>query len=248
MYTLATIRRIVMQLKADPRTIFLIVGVPFLLIALTYYAFVDVPTMPGQRPFFDSISAMLIAIVPMFLMFIVTSVSMLRERTTGTLERILTTPTSKFSLLFAYALVFAVLAAIQGISLSYLVRYGFDIKMKGHILSLVFLSVTSGIVGVSMGLAASAFAKTEFQVVQFMPAFILPQFILCGLIVPRDQMPTVLEKFSNILPMTWAVDIAKSITDYSHLSSNDALRFLGLIAVSLAFLLLAAMLMKRVTK
>lgn len=248
MRTLASVRRILMQLKADPRTVFLILGVPLVLITLIYYAYVDMPTPPGQTALFDSMSPLLIAIIPMFLMFIVTSVSMLRERKSGTLERILTTPTSKLSLVLAYGLVFAVLAAIQGTLLTCLVRYGFGGEVEGSVVSLICLAILTGIVGVSLGLAASAFAKTEFQAVQFMPVFILPQFILCGLFVPRENMPDILEKISVILPMSWAVDIAKSITTASELTQDDGLRFVLLFAVALLFLGLAGVMMKRATR
>lgn len=244
----ASVRRIIMQLKADPRTIFLILGVPLVLMTLIYYAYVDVPTPPGQTAIFDSMSPLLIAIIPMFLMFIVTSVSMLRERKSGTLERILTTPTSKLSLVLAYGLVFAVLAAIQGILLTCLVRYGFGFEVEGSVVSLICLAILTGIVGVSLGLAASTFAKTEFQAVQFMPTFIFPQFILCGLLVPRENMPNILEKISAVLPMSWSVDVAKSIVTSSELTKDDILRFVFLLAVSMLFLVLAGVMMKRVSR
>lgn len=248
MRTLVSIRRILMQLKADPRTVFLILGVPLVLVALIYYAYVDAPTAPGQARVFDSISPLLIAIIPMFLMFIVTSVSMLRERRSGTLERILTTPTSKLSLVLAYGLVFGALAAVQGSVLTCLVRYGFDVPISGSMFSLIGLAILTGVVGVSLGLAASAFAQTEFQAVQFMPAFILPQFILCGLLVRREDMPEVLHKISAVLPMSWAVDIARSIATSDGLAETDVAKFLLLAAVALVFLGFAAAMMRRVAK
>ena len=103
-YPFATTARIAAQLKGDPRAIALILAVPPLLLTLLYYVFHDVPVPPGQPHVFDTTGPIMLAVLPMFMMFIVTSVIMLRERASGTLERILTTPLTRWNLLASYAL------------------------------------------------------------------------------------------------------------------------------------------------
>ncbi|GAA2607015.1 ABC transporter permease [Actinomadura fulvescens] len=203
--TLATMRRILAQLKHDHRTIGMIVGVPTLLMILLRYVF-DAPAL------FDRIGPLLLGVFPLVIMFVVTSVATLRERSSGTLERLMTMPTGKLDLLLGYALAFSLVALLQvgvvlAISLTWL-----DLDLKGSMWSLVVSSLLCSVLGVALGLFSSAFARTEFQAVQLMPAFVLPQMLLCGLFVPRDQMVGWLEAISNVLPLSYTVDAMKEVT------------------------------------
>src|SRR5512139_2091580 len=173
--TFATMRRILAQLQHDHRTVAMLVGVPTLLMILLRYVFDDPQT-------FDRIGPMLLGIFPFTVMFIVTSVATLRERTTGTLERLMATPLAKLDLLMGYALAFGLVTLLQvavvlAISLTWL---GLDIA--GSITALVGVSLLDALLGMALGLFVSAFARTEFQAVQFMPAIVFPQTLLCGLI------------------------------------------------------------------
>ena len=197
---IATAIRVLRQLRRDPRTLALLFVVPPLLLTLFKYVF------EGQPETFDRVGGPLVGIFPFVLMFVITSITMLRERTTGTLERLMTLPLSKLDLLLGYGLAFGLVAAVQA-TVTAAVAFGLlGLDVEGSIVVVVLLAIGNALLGMALGLLASAFAQTEFQAVQFMPAFVLPQFLLCGLLVARDQMAPVLEWFSYLLPLTWAYD------------------------------------------
>ena len=198
--TRATAVRVLRQLRRDPRTIALIVVVPCVLVFLVDQLFADSPAI------FQQVGVPLLGLFPLISMFLVTSITMLRERTSGTLERLLTLPLEKLDLLFGYAIAFAALAAVQATIVS-LVGFGLlDLTVASSRLLVIALAVANAVLGMSLGLLLSAFARTEFQAVQFMPAFILPQILLCGLLVPRDEMAEWLQWVSALMPFTYAYD------------------------------------------
>jgi ABC-2 type transport system permease protein len=198
--TLATSGRVLRQLRRDPRTLALLVAVPSLLLTLFKYVFA------GQEAAFDRVGGPLVGLFPFITMFLVTSITMLRERTTGTLERLMTTPLAKLDLLLGYGLAFALVAAVQA-TVTTLVGVGLlGLDVAGDVWLVILLAVGNAVLGMALGLFASAFARTEFQAVQFMPAFVLPQFLLCGLLVPRERMARALELVSDALPLTYAYD------------------------------------------
>jgi ABC-2 type transport system permease protein len=206
--TLATAGRVLRQLRRDRRTIALVLVVPPVLLALFKYVF------DGQPQTFDRIGPTLVGIFPFVTMFLVTSIAMLRERTTGTLERLMSMPLAKLDLLLGYGLAFALVAAVQA-GVTAAVGFGaLGLDTAGPVWLVLVLAVGNALLGMSLGLFLSAFARTEFQAVQFMPAFVLPQIFLAGLLVPRERMARVLEVFSNFLPLTYAYDaLAKATND-----------------------------------
>jgi ABC-2 type transport system permease protein len=206
--TLATAGRVLRQLRRDHRTLALVIFVPALLITLFRYVF------EGQEATFDRVGPPMVGIFPFVTMFLVTSIAMLRERTTGTLERLMSMPLAKLDLLLGYGLAFAAVATVQG-SLTAGVAFGFlGLDSAGPVWLIVVFAVANAVLGMAMGLFLSAFAQTEFQAVQFMPAFVLPQILLAGLIVPRENMARVLELISDVLPMTYAYDaLARAAAD-----------------------------------
>jgi ABC-2 type transport system permease protein len=198
--TLATASRVTGQLRRDPRTLALVFVVPAALLALLRYLF------DGQPQTFARVGAPMVGVLPLIMMFLVTSIAMLRERTTGTLERLMSMPLAKLDLLFGYGVAFAFVATVQA-SITAAVAFGaLDVETNGPVWSIVALSIANAVLGMALGLFVSAFATTEFQAVQFMPVFILPQFLLAGLFVPRERMPDVLERVSDFLPFTYAYD------------------------------------------
>ncbi|MFF5264139.1 ABC transporter permease [Actinomadura viridis] len=238
--TLATARRILRQLRHDRRTIALMVGVPPILMILLRYVF----DRPGA---FDRIGPMLLGIFPLVIMFIVTSVGTLRERTSGTLERLMTMPIAKLDLLLGYALAFGLLAFVQVgvvlvISLTWL-----DLHLAGSAWSLLLVAVLDALLGMALGLFASAYARTEFQAVQFMPAFILPQTLLCGLLVPREQMAGWLEAISNLLPLSYATDAMRELTVEPGFSGTLVLDIAVIFGCTLLALALGAVTLRRRT-
>lgn len=198
--TLATASRVLHQLRRDRRTLALVILVPPFLLTLFRYVF------DGQPDTFDRVGAPLVGIFPLITMFLVTSIAVLRERTTGTLERLMSMPLAKADLLLGYGLAFAAVAAVQAI-VAATVAFGFlGLDVDGSVTLVVLLAIANALLGMSLGLFLSAFAKTEFQAVQFMPGFLLPQILLCGLLVPRDRMANFLEVISDSLPLTYAFE------------------------------------------
>jgi ABC-2 type transport system permease protein len=198
--TLATATRVLRQIRRDPRTLALILVVPPALLTLFKFVF------DGQPQTFDRVGPPMVGIFPFVSMFLVTSIAMLRERTSGTLERLMSLPLSKLDLLLGYGIAFAALAVVQA-TLTSIVAFGpLGLDSVGPVWLIVALAVGNAVLGMALGLCLSAFAETEFQAVQFMPAFVLPQLLLCGLLVPTDQMASLLYWISFALPMTYAYD------------------------------------------
>lgn len=204
--TLVTARRVLLQLRHDPRTIALMILVPCVLETLLRLVFAH------HLVSFQEVGAPLLAFFPLTTVFLVTSISLLRERTTGTLERLLTTPLGRLELLTGYAIAFGILAAIQAGIVSALTLGALDLHVRGPVALVVLLAVVVALLGTGLGLFASAFARTEFQVVQFFPLIVLPQFLLCGLLVARQRMPAALHAISDALPLSYAVDGMHHVT------------------------------------
>jgi ABC transporter DrrB family efflux protein len=228
--TIATARRILAQLRGDPRTIALIMVVPLVLLGLLKLL------LENDEATFQQVGAPLLGIFPLVVMFLVTSVTMLRERTSGTLERLMTLPMRRADLVLGYALAFALVAAAQA-----LVATGFAVgvlglDVEGSTAGLVVIAILNAELGMAFGLGLSSFATTEFQAVQFMPAFILPQFLLCGLLVPRDAMSPALDALAGVLPMTYAYEALADV------AAGDAGGAARAAAVTAAFCLAALVL------
>jgi ABC-2 type transport system permease protein len=206
--TFATAARVLRQIRRDHRTLALILFVPPLLLTLFKYVFY------GQEETFNRVGPPMVGLFPFISMFLVTSIAMLRERTTGTLERLMSLPLAKLDLLLGYGIAFALLAVAQA-TLTSLVAFGaLGLDSAGPVWLVVVLAVANAVLGMAIGLFMSAFAQTEFQAVQFMPAFVLPQILLCGLLVPREQMARLLELVSDVLPLTYAYDaLARATAD-----------------------------------
>jgi ABC-2 type transport system permease protein len=198
--TAAVAARVLAQLRRDPRTIALVVVVPCVLMTLVKFMFEN---QPGT---FERIGPPMLGLFPLIIMFLITSITMLRERTTGTLERLMTMPMAKLDLLIGYGIAFAVLAALQAAVTTTFAYLILDLTTAGSGVWVAALAISNAVLGMSLGLFLSAFARTEFQAVQFMPAFILPQILLCGLLVPREQMADWLDTLAGALPLTYAYD------------------------------------------
>lgn len=235
-----TTGRILRQLSHDRRTIALLLGVPLLLLTLLYFMFDD------QEPLFDRIALVMLGVFPFITMFLVTSIAMLRERTTGTLERLLTTPLGKIDLLFGYGIAFGVAAAIQAAIASAVAYWLFGLDTRGSAGLVILIAVVNAVLGVALGLLCSAFAQTEFQAVQFLPVVAFPQIMLCGLFVARDQMVGWLEAISNVLPLSYAVEALQEVGTHAE-PTGTMWRDLAIVAgcVIVALVLAAATLRRR---
>ncbi|MFC5176684.1 ABC transporter permease [Nocardioides taihuensis] len=223
--TWAVAARVLRQLRRDRRTLAMLMLVPCLLMTLFWWMFQDL-----DPAVFDRIGPALLALFPFTVMFLVTSVTTLRERASGTLERLLAMPMGKLDFLLGYAIAFGVMAALQSVLAVALSAGLLSLELAGPLWLLTVVAVADAVLGTALGLFVSAFARTEFQAVQFMPALVIPQILLCGLIVPREALPPALEAISNVLPLSYAVDAMNTLT-----TSTDTADVWGDVLVVMAF-------------
>lgn len=238
--TLATARRILTQLRHDPRTIVLMVLVPSLLMVLLRYVF-------NSEAVFSRIAPALLGVFPFLIMFLITSITTLRERTTATLERLMTMPLGKLDLLFGYAIAFGIIATVQVSLATVIALTWLGLDIAGSVWLLLLIAVLDALLGMALGLFVSAFATTEFQAVQFMPVVVLPQFLLCGLLVPRDEMNQVLDWISTVMPLSYAVEALQQVTTTPDIGSVVVRDLTIVAACALAALTLGAATLRRRT-
>jgi ABC-2 type transport system permease protein len=232
--TFATARRVLLQLRSDHRTVAMLFVVPVVLMTLLRYVFADAPQL------FGLVGGPLLALFPFITMFLVTSVAMLRERTSGTLERLLSMPMAKADLLTGYALAFGLVALLQTAIAAAVTLGPLGLEVRGSPALVVLLAILDALLGTSLGLLLSAFARTEFQAVQFLPAVILPQLLLCGLFAPRAQMATPLRWLSDALPLTYAVQGMQRVTASASPSSGVVTDLAVIAGCTVVFIALGA--------
>ncbi|QDQ98704.1 ABC transporter permease [Tomitella fengzijianii] len=243
----ATSVRVLGQLGADRRTVAMIVAVPSLLLTLLYFVYQNQPGPPGMPSVFDRVGVSMLGILPFVAMFLVTAIAMQRERTSGTLERLMTTPLTKLDLLGGYGTAFSLAAMVQAVVACVVCFWLLGLDVAGGVALVVLIAVVVAVLGVALGLLCSAFARTEFQAVQFMPLIVGPQLFLCGLLAPRETLPGWLEAISNVLPLSYAVSAMKQVA--AHPSPTGAMwRDLAVVAgFAVVSLCLAAATMRRRT-
>ncbi len=239
--TLAVTSRVLAQLRRDHRTVAMLLVVPCLLLTLLWWMF------DGDDLIFNRFGPPLLALFPFIVMFLVTSVTTLRERSSGTLERLLSMPMGKADLLVGYALAFGAVALVQALVAVGLTVGLLGLDVSGPVWMLAVVAVLDAVLGTALGLFVSAFAQTEFQAVQFMPAVVLPQLLLCGLFVARDDLPRVLNAVSDVLPLSYAVDAMSQVTVSDTLSRDLAVDLLVICGFVVAALGLGAATLRRRT-
>ncbi|MDG9693898.1 ABC transporter permease [Streptomyces mutabilis] len=239
--TTVTATRVLRQLAHDPRTIALLLVIPCLMLFLLRYVF------DGSPRTFDNIGASLLGIFPLITMFLVTSIATLRERTSGTLERLLAMPLGKGDLIAGYALAFGTLAIVQSALATGLALWLLGLDVTGSPWLLLLVALLDALLGTALGLFVSAFAASEFQAVQFMPAVIFPQLLLCGLFTPRDDMHPALEAISDVLPMSYAVDGMNEVLRHTDMTAAFVRDTLIVAGCALLVLTLGAATLKRRT-
>jgi ABC-2 type transport system permease protein len=215
--------RVLTQLRRDHRTAAMLLVLPCVLMTLLWWMFQD---LAGDL--FDQFGPALLALFPFIVMFLVTSVTTLRERSSGTLERLLAMPMGKLDFLGGYAVAFGVVAAVQA-ALAVTLSVGpLGLSVAGPVALLGVVAIADAVLGTALGLFVSAFARTEFQAVQFMPLIVIPQILLCGLFVPRDSLPDFLRVVSNLLPLSYATDAMQTLVTTS--ATAEVWQDLGVVA------------------
>jgi ABC-2 type transport system permease protein len=240
--TLATARRVLSQLRHDPRTIGLVIFAPILLITILKYVF------QGEPQVFDRVAPMMLGIFPLLMMFLITSVATLRERTTGTLDRLMTQPMSKLDLVFGYALAFSFFALIQGLAVSFVTLGLLGVTVMGGTLPILIAAVLAALLGIALGLFVSAFATSEFQAVQFVIPTIFPQVLVCGLFVARDHMAKVLQWLADVFPVTYSVDAMRQVTINTRWTSTLTRDLLVVVSYAIVALVLGSVTIRRQDK
>jgi ABC-2 type transport system permease protein len=238
---LKTAARILRQLRHDRRTIAMILLVPTILLTLLRYLYDSSPAL------FDRVGLIMLGLFPLVIMFLLTSVAMLRERTSGTLERLLTTPIRKVDILLGYGIAFAVAAAVQAVIASALAYLLLGLDTLGPPWLVAVIAVANAVLGMALGLLVSAFANSEFQAVQFMPAVVLPQVLLCGLLAPREQMAGWMHALSDVFPMTYAVQALQELGVHANPTATMWRDFAIIIGCIVVALLLGAATLRRRT-
>jgi len=239
--TSATARRVLAQLRHDPRTVVMMLAVPSVLMILLRYT-LDNPLA------LDRFAPVYIGVFPFVIMFIVAAITTQRERARGTLERLMAMPLGKLDLLAGYAIAFGLVACVQVTVVLVISLTWLGVSLPGSAVPMAVVAIFDAILGMALGLFASAFARSEFQAVQFMPAFVLPQALLCGLVVARDQMTPVLRWLSDVLPLSYAVDAMQRISTSASWTAAIGADVAVILAFTAAALVGGALTLRRRTR
>jgi ABC-2 type transport system permease protein len=197
--TFTIAQRVILQVVRDRRTIALILVAPLIIASIAGFSIPDKSSL-------DVFSPAILATLILFFGFLITGISFLRERTQGTLERLLASPISKMDVVTGYLWGLLGFALAQTLIMFFYMVYVLDISYRGDLWQILIFQALMGINAVCLGTFFSAFARNEFQMIQFIPLVIIPQVFVSGLFIPVDQLPVVLEWAAKFLPLTYGVE------------------------------------------
>jgi len=237
--TLATTHRVLTQLRHDRRTLAILLVVPCLLVIILKYLF------DGEKATFDHLAPQLLGIFPLLMMFLVTSIATLRERTTGTMDRLMTMPISKLDFIFGYAIAFSLVGLVQASLVSGVTLGLLGVTVLGGTWPVIVAAVAAAFLGTSLGLFVSAFATSEFQAVELVMPMIAPQILICGLFVPREHIAKLLQWLADILPLPYSVEALQEITKHAAWTSTLTRDLLVVLGFAVAALVLGSVTIRR---
>jgi ABC-2 type transport system permease protein len=159
----------------------------------------------------DLLGGPFIGLVVFFLVYVVTSVSFLRERTLGTLERLMASPLQRSEIVLGYMAGFTLIAIVQAIEVLVFSIWLLGLYNAGSLWLVFLIEILLALGAINLGIFLSTFARSEFQAVQFIPLVIVPQILLSGVLVPIANEPGWLQVISNVMPLTYAVDALRSV-------------------------------------
>jgi ABC-2 type transport system permease protein len=188
-----------MQIVRDRRTIALVIIAPLVIASIVGVS------IPDKR-MLDYVASAILAVLIMFFGFIITGISVLRERSQGTMERLMASPVTRMDMVAGYLLGFLVFALLQTFIIFFYMVYVIKVNFQGDLWQILVFQVIIGIGAVCLGTFFSIFARNEFQIMQFIPLIILPQMFLCGLLWPIEQMPNYLQWIAKFLPLTYGIE------------------------------------------
>ena len=197
--TLTIARRVVLQVVRDRRTIALLVIVPLVIASIVGVSIPD-------KSMLDYTAPAMLAMLILFFGFLITGISVLRERSQGTMERLMASPISRLDIAAGYLLGMLLFALMQTLIIFFYMVYVLHIHFQGELWQILIFQVIIGIGAVCLGTFFSFFARNEFQMMQFIPLIILPQMFLCGLLWPVSQMPNYLQWIAKFLPLYYGVE------------------------------------------
>ena len=230
-------QRTITQLVHDRRTMALLIFAPLLIASIVG---VSVP----DKGMLDNLAPAILAMLVLFFGFLLSGISFLRERSQGTMERLMASPVTKMDVVGGYLLGFLLFAILQTLIIFFYMIYVLKIGFHGELWQIVIFQILIGILAVCLGIFISVFAKNEFQMVQFIPLIILPQMFLCGLLWPIEQMPNYLQWISVFLPLTYGVEGMRALMVQGQ-NLLDILKDVGIIAGYAAVLMVLAALTTR---
>jgi ABC-2 type transport system permease protein len=230
-------QRTITQMIHDRRTMALLIFAPLLIASL-----VGVST--PDKKMLDVLAPAILATLVLFFGFLLSGISFLRERSQGTMERLMASPVTKMDVVGGYLMGFLIFAVLQTLIIFFYMIYVLQIGFHGDLWQIVIFQILIGIMAVCLGIFISVFAKNEFQMVQFIPLIIVPQIFLCGLLWPVNQMPDYLQWIANFLPLTYGVEGIKAMMIQGE-NLLDIIKDVGIIAAYAAVLMILAALTTR---
>ena len=239
MYNILSIaQRTIVQLARDRRTLALILIVPLVIASLFGVSIPDKAVLNLTLP-------AVLATLILFFGFLLSGIAFLRERSQGTRERLMASPVSRIDILAGYLLGFLLFAMVQTLILFFYSVYVLKVDFHGDLWQIIIFQLLIGILAVCLGIFTSAFARNEFQMIQFIPLLIVPQVFICGLIFPVSQMPDYLQWIAKFLPLTYGIDGIRALMLQGKSLLDIGKEISVLVAYAIGLLILAGISLRR---